>query len=296
MNRTLNILSLICFVICMSACDYVNAPYKPKVVVPINTADTIHTKNAFIEDYTGMWCENCPPAADEIDSLIKTYGSRIIPVSINTGYYATPPLPAPYNGYNFTSATGDLYAATFGIQNFPSGFVNRKGALAASPYIYTVWGSKADSVIRFDTAKVQLSITTQFADTSSRNLTVNVTTKFLYALSGTYNLVVLLTEDSMIAPQNRAGTEIKTYAHRYALRDAINSTWGDALATGSYKNQSITKTYNYKINASYPASPATSPIACNFKHCTVVAYVYDATQSSATQYVVLQSQQKKIYP
>ena len=151
-------------------------------------------------------------------------------------------------------------------------------------------------MVLYESANVQLTLITQF-DTTSKNLTVTATSKFLNALSGTYNLVVLLTEDSIIAPQNRSGTEIKTYAHRFVLRDAINSTWGDALVSnGTTTNQTIVKTYTYKVGTSYPPSPTTSPIACNFKHCSVVAYIYDATQGSPTQYIVQQSQQKKIYP
>jgi len=299
-----------------SACDYIINPLLPTSGGALNKSTTVtatdstgNLKNILVEDYTGEDCENCPAAADELDTLIKTYGSRITPMSVNTGGYAAPstPLPAPYKYYNYTSATGDVYGglAGFNVQAFPNGFINRQGALAQNPSPYSIWGSMVAASIASDTCFIKLKLSTQF-DTVSRNLSVTASTTFLKALSGSYNLVLLLTEDSMISPQLRISVgEIPNYAHRYVLHDAINSTWGDSLTNHSTINQTLTQTFSYAIATSYPNSTSqpnptlsTAAIACNYKKCRVVAYIYKANASTTqypAQYIVLQSLQLKIY-
>ncbi|MHB8259650.1 MAG: Omp28-related outer membrane protein [Bacteroidia bacterium] len=305
-------LFLVSCLLLLSSCDYVTNPLLPHSGGVLNTSTTIteadstgNKKNVFVEDYTGEWCENCPNAAIELDTLIKTYGSRITPMSVNTGYYATPSgLPTPYKNYNYTSATGDVYGGLsgFNIQAFPNGFVNRIGALAQNPSPYSVWGTLVANSISNDTCFIKLKLSTQY-DTVSRNLNVTTTSTFIKALSGSYNLVLLLTEDSMIGPQLKIGVGlISNYAHRFVLHDAINSTWGDTLVTnGASLNQTSTKTYSYSISKYYPTATSqiaganTPTLTCNFKQCYVVAYIYNSKVGSSTQYVVLQSQALKIY-
>jgi hypothetical protein len=186
----------------------------------------------------------------------------------------------------------------------PCGMVNRKGNPLSSKYLlYTQWAAMVQNIIQRDTAFIKLELSTTF-DTSSRALSVNVKSTFLKSLSGTYNLVVLFTQDSIIGPQKSSTLgEIANYNHRFVLRDAITNTWGDALVSaGSNTGQVVTKSYNYNVAATYPAAGTTNnpgnkpPTACNFKTCSVLAYIYDATTNSSTQYEVFQSATKKIYP
>ena len=107
---------------------------------------------------------------------------------------------------------------------------------------------------------------------------------------GTYKLVVLLTEDSIIAEQvdysKPTGSQfITNYEFNHVLRGAINSTWGDAIFTTSANlNDSVVKSYtNYIINSNYRAGK-----------CHVVAYVYDADAASPTHYEVYQAEEQKV--
>lgn len=278
-----------------SACDYVANPYKTQQAVVTSTDTSKVYKNVLVEDYTGITCGNCPGAADILDSMILKYGNRIVPMAVNAGSFAEPPLaPSQYN-IDFTCPTGEAYNTFFGVTSNPNGMVNRKGYPQTNVQTDGNWDGLAYNIIQFDTAFVKLTLSTTF-DTTSRNLSVTATSKFLKALQGKYSVVVLLTQDSIMAPQVRYGApnnQIVNYAHRYALRDAINSTWGDTLVSnGSAINQTIAKTYNYTIKATYgTATSSHPPIPCNFKQCYVVAYVY-----SLANYEVLQSMQKKIYP
>src|SRR6185437_13945490 len=98
--------------------------------------------------------------------------------------------------------------------------------------LFPSWATAVDTIIKSDTVFIKLTLSTTF-DTSSRVLKVTATTKFLKALSGAYNLVVLLTQDSIIGPQKtQAGSgQILNYAHRFVLRDAITDKWGNNLVT-----------------------------------------------------------------
>ena len=305
MKQQIKISLLFVMLAFFASCDYIITPLKPRVIVLSNDTTKVY-KNVLVEDYTGGACGNCPPAGAQLDSLIAIYGSRIIPLSVNAG--PTYAVPQPTYTLDLQSTAGDAYDGTFQMSAVgnPCGMVNRKGNPIASKYLlYTQWPPLAQSIITNDTAFIKLTLSTTF-DATSRALTVTATSTFLKALSGQYNLVVLLTEDSIMGPQ-KSGTNgtISNYAHRFVLRDAINGTWGDILVTaGSSLNQviTITKTYPYTLAAAYPLPSYTGntgnkpPVACNFKNCSVVAYIYDATTGSATQYEVFQAEQKKIYP
>ncbi len=134
--------------------------------------------------------------------------------------------------------------------------------------------------------------------TSALNVTATVT--FLKAYTGNYNLTVVLTQDSILGPQNDRPAPFltSTFNHRFALRDNISSQWGDAIIIGgATANQVVTKTYAYTIPASYQSPDSSKPpIASNYKQSYVVAFVSDATTTSPTYYQVMQVQQKKIYP
>ena len=303
MNAQIKIGLFIAIIISFGGCDYIITPLKPKTIITSNDTSKIY-KNVLVEDYTGSTCVNCPPAASELDSLISTYGNRIVPLSVNAGNFA---VPVPTYTLNLQCGTADIYDGTFQMSatGNPCGMVNRKGSTLAAKYmLWTTWATATQNIILNDTAFVKIVLSTTF-DTTSRALIVTATSTFLKQLSGTYNLVILLTQDSIVGPQ-KSGTagEIANYVHRFVLRDAINGTWGEALVTGgATANQAVVKTYNYTINSSYPASgtttnPTNKPaVPCNFKKCSIVAYIYDAsTTSSPTQYEVLQSMQKKIYP
>ena len=108
--------------------------------------------------------------------------------------------------------------------------------------------------------------------------------------SGQYKLVVLLSEDSIIAEQLDyrlpSGSQLITnYEFKHVLRDAVNSAWGDAVfTTGAIVNDSLTKSYsNYKISPNYRPSK-----------CHIIAYVYDADPTSATYYEVLQVEEAHV--
>jgi hypothetical protein len=268
----------------LAGCDYVKDARDP------STAPVVGNRKVLIEDYTGHKCGNCPAAADTLAYIKNKYPGKIIPVAIHAGFFAT---AAPSTSYptDFRNPVSDAYDTQFGISlaGNPNGLVNR-GNYGTGNFIkaFTTWEGDAYQMLSTP-AKFELKIRNTFNATGN-SLNTSIVVKSLGYNTGMYKLVVLLTEDSIVAEQLDyrlpSGSQlIPNYEFEHVLRDAINSTWGDAVfASGAIPNDSVVKTYNnYTISSNYRA-----------RKCHVVAYIYDASSSSPTYYEVLQAEEEKV--
>lgn len=271
-------------VISLASCDFVKDVRDPSApAAPGN-------RKVFVEDYTGHKCGNCPEAAIVLKGLEAQYGKKIVPIAIHAGSFAAT-TPIAIYPTDFRTAAGNAYNAQFAFALYPNGLVNRRGhGTSAFIKAYTVWGSEVSQMIT-QSALFEIKIHHTF-NQSNNNLSTDVTVKSLNYNTGLYNLVVLLTEDSIIGEQLdysiTSGSQLDTnYVFNHVLRGTINSTWGDAIFTTATKadlNDSIVKSYpNFNINPGFRA-----------KKCHVIAYVYDADPSSPTYYEVLQVEETDI--
>lgn len=245
-------------------------------------------RKVFVEDYTGHKCGNCPSAADTLKYLEKKYPGQIVPLAIHAGFFATTSASYPTD---FRTTAGNAYDTQFGISSAgnPNGLINR-GGYGTGGFIkaYTSWEGEVAQMLS-KPAKFEIKIKNNFV-TSSNNLNTSITVRSLSTNTGIYKLVVLLSEDSIIAEQldyrlPSGSQTISNYEFKHVLRDAINSTWGDAIFTvGTVANDSVVKKYsNYNLNSAYNAAK-----------CHVIAYVYDADPNSPTYYEVLQVEEAHI--
>lgn len=272
---------LFIIVLLNTSCDHVKDVRDPNVTVVTGN------RNILVEDYTGHKCGNCPAAADTLRYLEHTYGGKIIPLAIHAGFFASVNSSYPLD---LRTSSGNDYDAQFGISaaGNPNGLINRIG-YGTGGFIkaYSTWESEVVQMFN-KAAKFEIKINNNYI-ASSQNLSTKITVKSLTNNSGKYKLVVLLTEDSIIGKQidyrlPSGNQDIPDYEFNHVLRDAINSTWGDAVfSSGAVTNDSIVKPYNYIINTNYNAAK-----------CHVVAYIYDADSSSPTYYEVFQAEQKKV--
>lgn len=283
---------IIALVIVLTGCDFVKNVNPP--VTPSNpgstTGSTIIYRNVLVEDYTGHKCGYCPPAGTELKTLYEKYPGKVIPLAVHAGFYAKTNAQYPTN---FQTLEGDAYDLQFGngAAGNPNGLINRVG-YGTSSFIrqWTSWSSEvANQLARPAVFKIKINNT---FNSVTNQLNTAITVKSLAANMGTYKLVVLLTEDSLIAEQldysKPTGQQfITNYEFNHVLRSAINSTWGESIfASGAAINDSIVKSYsNYTLNSSYRSSK-----------CHVVAYVYDASASSPTYYEVLEANEEKVKP
>lgn len=268
-----------------ASCDYVNNTVQPTAASNGGSNPSVIYKKVLVEDFTGHKCGNCPTAAAELKNLELTYAGKIIPVAVHAGYYAY--TNATYTT-NFQTTEGNDYDLQFGnsAAGNPNGLINRMGyGTAAFIRQWSSWNTEIAQQLNMP-AKFQLKIKNNF-NTTTKLLTTNITVKALDNLNGQYKLVVLLTEDSIVAEQldysKPSGSQfISNYEFNHVLRGSLNSSWGETLFNTTINaNDSIIKTYsNYSVNTSY-----------NSKKCHVVAYVYDANSSSPTFYEVMQAEE-----
>ena len=281
------------------SCDYVKLPYPPKipcdndtVACPLPVFPTrVAIKKVLLEDYTGHHCTNCPNAGREAVKLDSIFGEKLVVMSVHAGGFArTYPIYSIIYSYDFRTTAGDKYNSFFGIAAYPNGMINRIGFPANNHKKgYTSWSSGIQAVIN-NAPDADIQIINNY-DNTTRKLCVHVQSKFLKQMTGTYQLVVVLTEDSIIKPQLDNGVDVLNYVHRHALRATIScgGEWGDALAKGSVANgNTYTKSYLYNMPADF------NGLAPDITHCAVIAYIYDDDPVSPTYKQVIQAEEKKI--
>jgi thiol-disulfide isomerase/thioredoxin len=296
------IVALTVIIIIIVSCDYVqdaNPPLEPSdsagpatnVYVSDSTTNANPSlKKVLVEDYTGHKCGNCPAAAEVLEGLDTNinYAGKIIPLAIHAGFFAAVSAAYPTD---FKNTAGTAYDTQFGISSAgnPNGLVNRVGYGTGS-FIkaYTSWGSEIALQIA-QAPKFQILLKYKY-DTGNLKLNTDVKVKSLSNNTGTYKLVILLSEDSIIAEQLDyrlpSGSQlISNYKFNHVLRGAINSEWGDAIFTSGANINTIEtiSNINFQLNSSY-----------RLRKCHIVAYIYDADPSSPTYYEVLQSEELKM--
>jgi hypothetical protein len=151
---------------------------------------------------------------------------------------------------------------------------------------YGTWATEVAGLLALPPV-ADLKITNTY-NASTRSISINTSSEFLTdtLVTGSYSLIVMITQDSIIDWQLDGTTHNPNYVHRHVLRDNVNGTWGDALTTGTVTPHApITKNYTYTLPAAYLG------IACNENHCHVVAFIYNRAN-----YEVLQAAEAKVVP
>lgn len=263
------------------ACDKIEAPYKEIG----NTPGASETRRVLLEDYTDHNCVNCPSATKKAKEITQLYAGKVILLAIHAGYFANPGAPPFQTDYRTVAGTAwDQFFGMSALGN-PIGMVNRKSSGGAYTVMSANWSSKVAEIVE-DVANVNLSVSTTYNE-SNKKLDVNISSKFLQSLSGTFKLQVCIVEDSLVSAQKNndpnagATPVIENYVHPKVLRQAVNGNWGEAIGgptgivstTVDYKN-----TYSLTLPANYLA-----------RRCSVIAFIYnDATKE------ILQVTEKKI--
>ena len=276
-----------------SSCDKVDNPYSGAT----NGGDStvVKTRKLLLEEFTGHICVNCPKGALTVHSIQHDYPGKVIAVAYHADYYAKPQPPPSIFAQDFRSTVGDAYASTkFHITAYPTAMINRLN-FGAGLHPITTTDTWRDTVIKYKDVAPDAFLTISNSYTSS-TLTSTVKCEFMNLLNGNYNLVVFLTEDSIVAPQkNGTATvpadpaypagDVVNYVHMHMIRDCISDVNGAGvqIVTGSVAaGDSVIKTFNYTVPANFngAAPVGTVPVA---KHCNVVAFIYNTTTMEVVQ-------------
>jgi len=273
-------LSLIVIIgaVSFNSCDKIDTPLAE---VALNSAGIIWDDSTYIEssatlrkvlieEFTGHTCTNCPLGAAELENLITTYGTQIVPMGIHSDATFCDPRveadgsPAQYIGdvaaytTDFRTTDGDAYRNTFNVSGIPKGFVSRRAN--GTPFGFGQWDGEIQA-IQNDVPAVSIGLSTLYND-SSRTVKTVVNTTWLASSAGAYKLQIQLVEDSLVDWQLNDGVNQPDYVHRHVFRGSINGTWGSTIPSAN-QGDSDTQEFSYVIPDSFKK-----------KDCIVVVFVY----------------------
>jgi hypothetical protein len=151
--------------------------------------------------------------------------------------------------------------------------------------LYTNFPSTA-AAIASEPSVVDLQI--KLTCSASQNICCAICDSFLTPVTGTYKLVALITQDSIVSWQVDADanpTNIQYYVFNHVLRDVITPNGDVTLVNGSAAaGLKQIRHFDYTIPASYSA-PVTNSVAipCIANNCHIVAFIYNTSTHEIIQ-------------
>lgn len=260
-NNYIALLLLFGLLVFANGCDEIEGPKKDYSAVQGNSS-----RRVLMEEFTGQRCPNCPNANAKAQELDSIFGEKLIIISVHATAFA---VPVPSLGYPFDYRTpmGDELAIDLGanLDGLPNGAINRT-LKSQDLYVwkFTEWTNLISNQLT-ESPSLEVGLESTY-DATTRNANVTVDMEFFEEVGADAQLVVVLTEDSIISKQLDITTEYPDYVHRHVLRASLsNGTYGDALSAGTAiaVGAKITRTYSITIPTDWDAA-----------HCAIVAYVH----------------------
>ncbi len=201
--------------------------------------------NVMVEDYTGVWCGNCPRVVEALSLASQQLGAnnnQLIKVAIHRA--SSNPTDASYDPYNFDSSSFEPNGG------YPKAFINRKtrwtpleynnlGMVVSQTQLNKRLGLKMKKVT--ENNMVNLEVAGLFSDNFSQ-----------------LSLVVYQLENGFIYDQVNYTTFfngaaiIQNFQHDHVLKSILSSQSGDAILNSNTGNE-FSKVYTF------PLSNATNP-------------------------------------
>jgi thiol-disulfide isomerase/thioredoxin len=271
MNFRLFALLLTASAFALGSCDVIEGPKKDYDNV-IGTSD----KKVLIEDFTGHYCGNCPGSHEVAHELDSIYGDNLVILAVHSGNFFGTLHPPTYITDWRTQMGIDLdifYNAE--AQGYPKGMVNRKVFGSSALTNFTNWNSLVNQVFA-EAPELSIDLSSVY-DSVTNSAQINVDMEYFTEGNPNLNLVVVVKEDSIVAPQKNYDAtpeDVLDYLHMDMLRGTVTSgTWGDVITgavipVGTLINRSYTLTLD----------PAWVPA-----HCEIIAYVMDNSTKEILQ-------------
>lgn len=216
-------------------------------------APTSFTKKVLLEDFTGTWCPNCPPAAASVASAVN--GSNIFGV----GYHYGDPMEISETNF---------WTNHYNVTGFPTVYVNGPDTRWNFPDMAQVNGELAEE------ATVGLAVE---AAVVGGKLDLEVKVGFKTTPSEEVKLMIYLIEGSATSSSPQAGSSQGTsYVHKDILREVYTDQLGDVIPVSSTSAGGIfTRTIT---GLDIPSN------ASDFEDLKVVAYVRNTYTKTFVDY------------
>jgi hypothetical protein len=211
------------------------------ILTPFIT-DTAYSQDSncvVIEEATGTWCGYCPCGHQILQTIEASYPNIMILSYHGPVNYGNPVDPfAPYS----TSMI-----SLFGFNSFPTAVIGRtSGIVSRSAWLAYV------SMQYTQTPGVRIEIINRNYNPTTRTVSGTAKVTALTALSGSYNISQIFTEDHLVSPQNiyaacgTAGIQ-NDYVHNDVVKGVINGATGTLLFSDCTAGQVFTYPFTYVI-------------------------------------------------
>lgn len=229
---------------------------------------TVAERTTLLDHFTTAVCPNCPSAHTRLGAVMENIdANRVAWVAHHVGYGTdnmTLAEDAANTGvmgfYNGTSTFAPAMLLDRDTENVPGEYNGMVGGITTNAATLQNQFSNAISKPAFVTVGLE-NIT---YDASTRQVSFDVNGMFKSSLTGTINLTVYITEDSIMGTQSGA---TGNYRHDHVLRGVVTNYWGDAL-TSTNANDTYSKHYTYTLPATW-----------NYKKCRLIAFVNNHSNS-----------------
>ena len=214
------------FVIAMAlvGCDIIPEGDRLKPYQPLETQ-----KRVLLTEFTGMKCVNCPRAAELAHQIKEQYPDNFVVVAMHpkSNHFTTP----DDADFDLRCEEADEYYKYFGgaaTTSFPKGVVNWKKFNNLYLQNDGNWEALVNAELNAEQemeAAIDMSVISQKSENLAEiTITINALTEVNNA-----SLVLMVTEDGIIAPQAFPEGEDHEYEHNHVLRTVLNGTWGETI-------------------------------------------------------------------
>ena len=239
-------------------------------------------KNVVLEDFTGIYCGNCPDGHLKAQDIYDANPSDVVLINIHTGSYANPNSGDP----DFRTQFGSAIAGQTNLAGYPAGTVNRhefpglQQNGSGTAMSRGNWQSAANQTLaQASCVNVAAEAT---IDISTRELTVNVEAYYTdNSIVASNKIHVALLQNNIEGPQSGSSanpTQVLpngNYNHQHMLRHLLTGQWGENVSpttTGSF----FQNTYNYTIPTNL------NGIAYDLFNLDIVVFISEGNQEIIT--------------
>ncbi|HXS35572.1 MAG TPA: Omp28-related outer membrane protein [Flavipsychrobacter sp.] len=245
----------------------------------VGSVESPQPRNVMIEEFTGVYCPNCPAGHAILESIQHTDTGRVVIAGLYIiGPPQTDPVPSLTSIPGISDSSFQTVVATTignsiygGIGSLPSAGIDRVNYSSLGMLLdRSVWGSTVDTRLTVPTI-VNLYLTSTY-DTGSKAASVIFKAAFTQAISGKVQINIGIIENNIINAQEDQ-TQVDTfYVQNHVLRDMITTP-----ATGTPILNSVSSIEAGRVFQSQFTYKITNPTWVP-SNCKVFAFMTDSTQ------------------
>jgi hypothetical protein len=174
--------------------------------------------NTVLEYCTGTWCQWCPCGHEIINGFLQTYPNTMVLAYHGAG-------SDPWISYSLPMIQ------LFGFNAYPTGVVGRRTGIISR----SGWNNQVVVQSNSYQPGVTINVNNKQYNSGTRTITADVQLTSTSTLSGTYNVMFIITEDNLIYSQTGNGSCAGNgaYVHKHVVKGLVNGQLGTLVNTAN---------------------------------------------------------------